>query len=255
MKSDKKLVVANWKANPDTLKLAKANLIETKKFAKKFKNVEVVVCPPTIFLESLKGSTKPVSLGAQDIFVEPRGAFTGSTGYAALIETKISHVIIGHSERRAMGEDDALINKKLKVALLNKLTPILCVGESKRDGNLEYLGFLKGQLTEAFKDIPKSQVRNIVLAYEPVWAIGAKAKRSAKPSEIEEIVIFIKRVVGDIYKTASVPPIKVIYGGSVTEKDVQYIFEESGVDGLLVGRASLTPKIFGEIIRITSEIK
>ncbi len=255
MKSDKKLVVANWKANPDTLKLAKANLIETKKFAKKFKNVEVVVCPPTIFLESLKGSTKPVSLGAQDIFVEPRGAFTGSTGYAALIETKISHVIIGHSERRAMGEDDALINKKLKVALLNKLTPILCVGESKRDGNLEYLGFLKGQLTEAFKDIPKSQVRNIVLAYEPVWAIGAKAKRSAKPSEIEEIVIFIKRVIGDIYKTESVPPVKILYGASVDEKDTQDIIEGSGVDGLLVGRASLTPKIFGEIIRITSEIK
>lgn len=255
MKSDKKLVVANWKANPDTLKMAKENLNATKKFASKFKNVEVVVCPPTIFLESLKGSTKPVSLGAQDIFVEPRGAFTGSTGYAALIETKISHVIIGHSERRAMGEDDALINKKLKVALLNKLTPILCVGESKRDANLEYLGFLKGQLTEAFKDIPKSQVRNIVLAYEPIWAIGANAKRNAKPSEIEEIVIFIKRVVGDIYKTASVPPVKILYGASVDEKDTQDIIEGSGVDGLLVGRASLTPKIFGEIIRITSEIK
>lgn len=255
MKSNKKLIVANWKANPDTLKLAKANLAETKKFAKKFKNVEVVVCPPTIFLESLKTNNKPVALGAQDIFVEPRGAFTGATGFAALLETKISYVLVGHSERRAMGEDDALINRKLRIALMNKLTPILCVGESKRDPNLEYLGLLKLQLTEGFKDVPKSRVKDVIIAYEPVWAIGESAKRNAKPSEIEEMVIFIKRVVGDIYKTASVPPTKVLYGGSVNAADAGYILEESGVDGLLVGHASLTPKIFGEIIKITSELK
>ncbi len=255
MKSDKKLIVANWKANPDTLKMAKENLNSIKKFTAKFKNVEVVVCPPVIFLESLKASSKPAILGSQDFFPEARGAFTGSVGYSALLETKIKYAIIGHSERRAVGEDNLLINKKVKTALAVGVRPILCIGESKRDPNLEYLGLIKLQLSEAFKDVPKSRVKDVVIAYEPVWAIGESAKRNAKPSEIEEIVIFIKRVVGDIYKTESVPPIKVIYGGSVSEKDVQYIFEESGVDGLLVGRASLVPKIFGEIIKITSELK
>ena len=254
MKKDKKLVIANWKANPDTLKLAKSYLNETKKFAKKFKNVDIVVCPPTIFLESLKASS-PVALGSQDFFPEARGAFTGETGYSALLETKIKYTIVGHSERRAMGEDDVLINRKIKMALAVGLRPILCVGESKRDPNLEYLGVLKLQISEAFKDVPKSRVKDVVIAYEPVWAIGDKAKRNAKPSEIEEMAIFIKRVVGDIYKTESVPPVKILYGGSVGEVEAKYILEEAGVDGLLVGRASLVPKVFGEIIKITSEMK
>lgn len=254
MKKDKKLIVANWKANPDTLKLAKSYLNETKKFAKKFKNVDIVVCPPTIFLESLKSSS-PVALGSQDFFPEARGAFTGEIGYSALLETKIKYTIVGHSERRAMGENDVLINKKLKTALAVGLRPILCVGESKRDPNLEYLGVLKLQISEAFKDVPKSRVKDVVIAYEPIWAVGSKAKRNAKPSEIEEMTIFIKRVVGDIYKTESVPPVKILYGGSVGEVEAKYILEESGVDGLLVGRASLVPKVFGEIIKIASEIK
>jgi triosephosphate isomerase len=255
MKKDKKLIVANWKANPDSLKLAKGNLAEIKKFAKKFKNIETVVCPPLIFLESLKTLAKPISLGAQDIFTEPRGAFTGSVGYASLVDTKIKYVIIGHSERRSAGDYDSLVNNKLKVALMNNLTPILCVGELKRDPNLEYLTFIKTQLTEAFRDVPKSKVTNIIVAYEPVWAVGASAKRDAKPSEIEEMVILIKRVIGDIYKTGSVPPIKVLYGGSVTSANAEEIIKSSGVDGFLVGRASLTPKIFGEIIKTVSETK
>ncbi len=252
MKSDKKLVVANWKANPDTLKLAKENLNAIKKIAGKFKDVETIVCPPVIFLESLKAS-KPVILGAQDFFPEARGAFTGSVGYSALIETKIKYAIIGHSERRAMGEDNVLINKKVKAALATGVKPILCVGESKRDPNLEYLGLLKLQLSEGFKDVPKSRVKDVVVAYEPVWAIGDSAKRDAKPSEIEEIVILIKRIVGDIYKTTSVPPVKILYGGSVSPNNAEDILKISGVDGFLVGRASLTPKLFGEIIRITAE--
>lgn len=255
MKSDKKLVVANWKANPDTLKLAKENLNSTKKFAAKYKNVETVVCPPTIFLESLKSSAKPVILGSQDFFPEASGAHTGSTGYAALLETKIKYAIIGHSERRAMGEDNIFINKKVKAALATGVKPILCVGESKRDPNLEYLGLLKLQLSEAFKEVPKSRVKDVVVAYEPVWAIGDGAKRDAKPTEIEEIIIFIKRVIGDIYKTSSVPPVKIIYGGSVSTNNAEDILKISGADGFLVGRASLTPKVFGEIIRIAGEFK
>ena len=247
-KKDKVLVVGNWKANPDTLKLAKDNLSAIKKVATRNKNIEIVICPPVIFLESLKGNSRPVSLGAQDIFTEPNGAFTGFVGYEALRETKIKYVIVGHSERRETGESDFDINRKIKTALSLGLTPILCVGEKHRDANLEYLSFLKSQLQMAFKDIPKSAVQKIVVAYEPIWAIGKNAKRDAKPSEIEETVILIRRVIGDIYNTKSVPPLRIIYGGSVSQNNAVDIYTSAHVDGFLVGRASLTPKIFGEII-------
>lgn len=253
MKKVAPIVIANWKANPDSLKMAKANFIAIKKIASQNKKVNVIVCPPVLFLESLKNNLKPISLGAQDFFPEPQGAFTGSIGYEALLETKIKYVIIGHSERRAAGETNALINKKLKTALSVGLTPILCIGEVKRDANLEYLAFLKQELSEAFKDIPKSHVAKVVVAYEPLWAIGATAKRNAKPSEIEEIVIFIKRVIGDLYQTKSVPPIQIVYGGSVTQNDVSDIMSESGVDGVLVGHASLNPAIFSQIVHAVSQ--
>ncbi len=250
----KTLIVANWKANPDSLKLAKENIKQVKKIALKNKKTEIIICPPVIFLETLKTSIKPVTLGSQDFFPEESGAFTGSVGYNALLETKIKYTIIGHSERRAAGEDDATINKKLKVALSVGLSPILCLGESKRDTNLDYLNVLKNQIKSAFKDVSKQAVKNIIIAYEPIWAIGDKAKRDAKPSEIEEIVILIKRIIGDLYETKSVPPIRVIYGGSVKPTNAKEILENSGVDGFLVGRASLVPKLFGEIIGIANEL-
>lgn len=255
MKSKQKtLIVANWKANPDSLKLAKDNLNQVKKYALKNKKTDIVICPPDLYLESLKSLAKPVSLGAQDIFTESSGAHTGETGYTALLETKIKYTIIGHSERRARGENDGLINKKLKVALSLGLTPILCIGESKRDTNLDYLNFIKEQIVEAFKDVSKTKVKDIVIAYEPIWAIGIKAKRDAKASEIEEMVILVKRIIGDLYQTKSVPPIRVIYGGSVKPENTKEILENAGVDGFLVGRASLVPKLFGEIIKIANEL-
>lgn len=255
MKKEKFLLVANWKANPDTLRLAKANLIAIKKIASKNKNSEIVICPPVIFLESLKTLAKPIALGSQDIFTEPSGAFTGEIGYEALRETKIKYVIIGHSERRQLGENDIDVSRKIRIALSLGITPILCVGEKERDTNLEYLSFIKSQLQMAFKDVPKSSVYKMILAYEPVWAIGSLAKRDAKPTEIEEAVIFIKRVIGDIYNTKSVPPLKIIYGGSVNQNNAADIISVAKVDGFLVGRASLTPKVFGEIISIANNFQ
>ncbi len=254
IKKQKVLVVGNWKANPDTLKLAKDNLTAVKKISARNKNVDIVICPPVIFLESLKSNSRPITLGAQDIFTEPSGPFTGYIGYEALRDTKVKYAIIGHSERRESGESDGDINRKIKTALSIGITPIVCVGEKHRDANLEYLSYLKTQLHSAFKEVAKSSVQKIVIAYEPIWAIGKHAKRDAKPSEIEEMVIFIRRVIGDIYHTKSVPPIRIIYGGSVSPNNVADIYISSHVDGFLVGRASLTPKIFGEIIDKVSKL-
>ena len=220
----KTLVIANWKANPDSAKEAREIFAGVKKVAGKFKNVEVVICPSFVHLAELRKArgTSSLALGAQDFFFEPHGAFT---------------------------------SKKVLAAIANRVLPILCVGESTRDENLGYLSFLKGQLVDAFYKVPKSKVTSVVIAYEPVWAIGKSAKRNATSAEIKEIVIFIKRVIGDLYKTKSVPPIKIIYGGSVNAKDAAEILSEGGVDGLLVGHASLNAKTFGEILKIADETK
>lgn len=252
---EKLLVVANWKANPDSLRLAKSLVAGIKKNSIKSKNIETIICPPVIFLESLRAAIRPLSLGAQDFFPEPNGAFTGSVGYESLLETKVRYVIVGHSERRDAGETDVLINKKLKTALSVGLTPILCIGEKERTKEMTYLSVLKQQLVQAFHDVPKAKVRSVIVAYEPVWAIGKHAERSARPDEIKEVVIFIRRVIGDLYKTTSVPPIRIIYGASVDAGNAAYILEESGVDGLLVGRASLTPKAFNEIVSALNTIR
>ncbi len=255
MKKDKILIVGNWKANPDSLRLAKSILSGLQKASAKSKNIDVVVCPPVIYLESLRNQARGISLGAQDLFTEPNGAFTGEVGYVSLLETKIKYAIIGHSERREAGETDEEIGKKIKTALSVGISPILCIGEKFRDKDMSYLGVLKQQLLVAFKEVPKAKVRNVIVAYEPVWAIGKGAERAARPDEIKEVVIFIRRVVGDMYKTSAVPPIKIIYGASVDGNNAKYIVEESGVGGLLVGRASLAPKVWGEIVKALSQIK
>ncbi len=253
VRKEKLLIVANWKANPDSRKLALSILIGIKKAAAGKKHIDVVVCPPALYLESLRSAARPLALGAQDIFTEPNGAFTGSIGYEALRETGIRYVIIGHSERRAAGENDTHVNRKVRVALSLGMTPILCVGETKRD-NLEYLSVIKTQLVAAFKDVPKTRVKDVVIAYEPVWAIGKDAPRAARPDEVAEVVMFVKRVIGDLYKTSSVPPVRIIYGASVDAGNAAIIVAESGVDGLLVGRASLAPKSFSGILGALNDI-
>lgn len=245
---NKFLVVGNWKANPDTAKDAKQLFAGIKKQAGKMKNIETVICPSYLHLPILKPMAGNLALGAQDFFYEANGSFTGSVGYEALLDQKIKYAIIGHSERRAMGETDEIVGKKLLSAVSNSIRPILCVGEKSRDTDLAYLNIIKTQLVEAFSKVPKSKVQNVLVAYEPIWAIGKNATRDARPPEIKEVVIFIKRVIGDIYKTKSVPPIKILYGGSVDAKNAGYLMEDSGIDGFLVGRASLDAKTFGLLL-------
>lgn len=251
----KKLVVANWKANPSSLKDAKRILSGIRKAATKATDVEVVVCPSILHLLDLKKTQgrSRVILGAQDMFTEEGGAFTGEVGYEALLEAKIKYVIVGHSEMRDRGETDEDISKKMDIILRNGLSPILCIGERSRDGAMEYLGFLKNQLVQAFKNVPKASVPKIVIAYEPIWAIGNSAKRSATPEEIKEVTIFIKRVIGDLYATKSIPPVRILYGGSVSAKDVAFMMSAGGIDGFLVGRASLDVKEFEAILNISNE--
>ena len=252
---NKKIIIANWKMNPKDLKTAQTNFIAIKKGMSVYKNVDVAISAPFVYLRDLsKSASVALSLGAQNISSEIDGAHTGEVSGSMLADSKVKYVIIGHSERRAMGETNEFINQKLKMALKAKITPVLCVGESDRENGMWYLGKIKTQIEECLLGVPKTAVGNVIIAYEPIWAISTTAdRRDAVPTDCEEMRIYIRKVLTDLYGIKIIDKIKIIYGGSVDEKNAQGFLVEGGADGLLAGRASLSPKKFLEIIRIANE--
>lgn len=254
----KKIVVANWKMNPVSEKEAEKLFRNTNKAFSGLKKTEVVVCAPNIFLSKLKKLAKKIKLGGQNAFFEESGAYTGEISTDMLYDTSAKYVILGHSERRAIfNETNEDVNKKIKAALFSGLIPIVCIGEKERDENNEYLNFIKEQIEVAFKNILKNSLNKIIIAYEPVWAIGKNAIREATSEEFREISIFIKKVLSDKYKfdAQAVSKIKIIYGGSVGPKNIEDFIQIGQADGFLVGRASLDPVKFGEIIKLTENTK
>lgn len=246
-----KIVIANWKMNPQSIKEAEGIFSNVSSFVKNFKTVEVVICPPFPFLYiKNKIKNKKIKLGSQDIYFEKEGSYTGQVSASMLKNFGVEYSIIGHSERRLMGEDNISVNKKILNSLKNKINPIFCIGESDRDTNGFYLSFLKQQIQDGLSGVIKSQIKNIIIAYEPIWAIGSSAVRVATPSEFIEIRIFIKKVISDLYDIKTANDVKIIYGGSVNPLNASLFINEGGADGLLVGRDSLTPKKFCEIINL-----
>ena len=231
-----KLLVANWKLNPlterEAIQLARAS---------DFKNV--VIAPPFPFLSAVKKVLKRASLGAQNVFFEPvtHGPFTGEVSATMLKKLGVQYVIVGHSERRRMGETDAIVNKKVRAALSAGLQVILCVGEGKiirKRGIGVVERFVRGQLKQSFKNIRSK--RNIIVAYEPIWAIGTG--KNDKPEDTTVVVRSIKRAIHT----------DVLYGGSVTAKNIGAFLTRGGVNGALVGGASLRTNEFKKIITIAS---
>jgi triosephosphate isomerase len=153
---------------------------------------------------------------------------------------------------RAMGDTNELVNEKLKHALKAGLAPILCVGEKKRDAEGFYLHELKEQITVALAGIPRTKLSTMLFAYEPVWAIGQGAIRQTTPEECQESVIFIKKIIADLYDPKVIEGIKILYGGSVDEKNAELFIKFGGVSGLLIGRACLDPKKLAKIIKSIS---
>jgi len=252
---NKKLIIGNWKMNPKSSKLALVNFVSVKKGISGYKNVDVAVAAPFVYLKELSKSVSAgIALAAQNLSGEQEGAYTGEISGNMLADCKVKYVIIGHSERRALGESNEFINQKIKMALKAKLIPVLCVGESDREHGMWYLGKIKTQLEECLAGISKNLVSSVVIAYEPIWAISTtENRRDATPTDCEEMRIYIRKVLNDMYGMKVVEKIKIIYGGSVDEKNARGFLVEGGADGLLAGRASLTPKKFLEIIKIANE--
>ena len=210
----------------------------------------VALCPPFIALEAVRTSLagSPVGLGAQNLHPEPRGSFTGEVSGAMLAAAGCRFVIVGHSERRhGMGEDDALVARKLRAARRDGLTPIVCVGEtlSERDQGLT-ADVLVRQIRSAYDGVTEAESRETVIAYEPVWAIGTG--RVATPAQAREAHRLIRATLERVVGPGSGERACLLYGGSVTAENAVALFAEPDVDGALVGGASLEPAAFFRIV-------
>jgi triosephosphate isomerase len=213
--------------------------------------VEIVLAPPFTALaavrEELRGSE--IELGAQDMWHEPEGAYTGEISPPMLKDLDCRYVIIGHSERREhLKESDGLINKKLRAAFAHGLRPILCVGErleERRAGRTEAV--LEEQLRADLAGLAKGEVPGLVIAYEPVWAIGTG--ETASPQDANAAAAFIRRLVAELHDGSIAQALRVQYGGSVKAENIAALMEQENIDGALVGGASLDPVAFAEIVR------
>ncbi|MCF7835661.1 MAG: triose-phosphate isomerase [Candidatus Marinimicrobia bacterium] len=245
----KKLIVANWKMNPQTTKDAGQLAEGISSNCSKMKNVETVVCPPFVYLDLL--SKFKIKLGAQDVFWGNRGSFTGEISSLMLKDAGVKYVIIGHSERRAeLGETNDLINKKIKTALKNNLKVIFCIGEKHRDEKGDYLKFVKKQLLKGLEKVTRNEMKNLMIAYEPVWAISSNKNAQADTAEnLFQMSVYIRRAIFLKFGRKIAKEIPILYGGSVNEKNAKDFLENGKVQGLLVGKASLSIKSFSEILK------
>jgi len=264
MKKNKKLVIGNWKMNPATVAHAKRIIAATRKTARVLEHTSVVMCPPFPFLDialprrTATGAlvnTKDPSAGAQNVYFEEGGAFTGEVSASMLADMKLSHVVVGHSERRAMGETDAVVAKKAVAVAGAGMIAVVCVGDASRSQDGAYLGFVKEQIKASVAGFSKKAVVDgkLVIAYEPIWAIGAK--EAMTPALIHEMGIFIKKVLSDIYGQEEAMSVPILYGGSVNFRNAADIVGIGGVDGLLVGRESVNQPGFSELLKAVDMVK
>lgn len=243
------LIVGNWKMAPESAREARALFLAAKKSAR-FARADIVVCPPFPFLSLLVSDAKTgkVLLGAQDISAEKNFAHTGDVSAKMLASLGVKYVIVGHSERRAKGETDETVSAKVRVALENKIIPIVCVGEQKRDDHARYFDELSRQIKGSLGGLSRKDAEKIIIAYEPVWAIGENASGADTPEGTEEMALFVRKTLADIFGEKVAHTIPILYGGSVSEKNAGDFLARGGVQGLLVGRASQAAKSFSAII-------
>lgn len=240
------LIVANWKMNTNFLEACQI-ITSLKLLMKNNDRVEIIICPPFVYLQEISSQMQGagVGIGAQNMYFEDKGAFTGETS-PDMVADYCQFVIIGHSERRQFfGDTDSIVNKKVISAIGHNLSPILCVGEHLEDrekGNAESV--VRRQLEEALKGVPASD--GLVVAYEPVWAIGTG--KSATPEVAEEIISYIRSNLANIYDESFAGKIPLLYGGSVTPDNVFDYVVKPNINGALVGGASLDAQKFNDII-------
>lgn len=251
MARTKHLVIGNWKMYVDSLAKAKELTSKITRTASRLKRTDVVICPPHAFLGALSVSVtrSRAHLGAQDVSMEIEATRTGETSAYMLKSIGAEYVIVGHSERRALGESDATVAMKTLHAIKAGLTPVVCVGERERDMRGEYLAFLESQIRGSLAGIPKAKAIRLTIAYEPVWAIGGRSDDAVSPHILHETALFIKKILVSLYGRTTGTSIKILYGGSVEPPNAALLISDGAVDGLLVGHASTDGEEFSAIVR------
>ncbi len=246
-----KLLIANWKLNPTALTEAKRLAAAAKLAATRAKKATVMLCPPAIYLAPLAAAAGPLLFGAQDVFTEAEGAFTGEISPVMLKDLGVKGVIVGHSERRALGDTLEIIAAKTRAVLKANLSPIVCVGEDKRDGDGDYLENLARELEFILDKVPRQSAKRLIVAYEPRWAIGAAALEADTPEGFLHHAIFLRKTLVNLFGKEIGMGIPILYGGSVTVKNAADFLTLGRADGLLVGRESLKAKSLAELIKLT----
>lgn len=240
--------------NPTSLDEARRIFRSTKNAASKLTKVSVVICPPFVYIPKFISyrSNSPVSIGAQNVHGETQGAFTGEVSASMLKEMGVTHVIIGHSERRTQGETDEVVSQKVQATLEAGMHAVLCVGEKERDPQGAYLDILKEQIKNSLNKVQKKLISKLIVAYEPIWAIGGKEAMS--PEIVHEMALFVKKVLSDLYGHEEAVATPILYGGSVNFRNAGDIIVRGEVDGLLVGRESVNSPGFIELLKTINSL-
>lgn len=240
------LLIGNWKMAPgkasDALSLAKKTLL----IARKYKKIKIISCIPSIHIPFITKQIKTtLSFGAEGVASTAEIAQTGLISSGMLKSYGVQYCIVGHSESRARGETDDEVVAATGALLQKKIIPVVCVGERERDAHGWYLSTVKGQIEKVVSGLQKVQIKQLVIAYEPIWAIGSNAVREATASECLEMIIFIRKVIADMVGEKESQKVTILYGGSVSEQNAASFITDGGAQGFLVGRVSLDARRFG----------
>lgn len=246
-----KVIAGNWKMNKDLTETVELLNGLKKLYTEPLENVKVIVCPPftSLSLAHELLQETPIELGAQNMYPETEGAFTGEISPKMLKSAGCKYVILGHSERRQyFAETDEFINKKARKALSEGLLPIICVGETleQREKNITH-EVVTRQVEGCLKDIPASDVEKLIIAYEPVWAIGTG--KNATPAQAQEVHALIRSLLAKLYSQTTAEKVIIQYGGSVKPDNANDLLHQPDIDGALVGGACLKADSFVAIIR------
>lgn len=254
----KPLMVGNWKMNLNHLEaIAVAQKLVYSLDDRDYDAVDVAIIPPFTDIRSIQtlidGDRLRLTYGAQDLSPEISGAFTGDISASMLHKLGCTYVLVGHSERRAIhGENDALVNRKIKAALAHEITPILCVGEElavRESGT--HVSHVIRQIRGGLASLTKPELKKIVIAYEPVWAIGTG--RVATPEDAQEVCAAIREEVKNIGSPEIATAMRVLYGGSVKSGNIAEIMQMADIDGALIGGASLDPEELARIVKFYAQ--
>ncbi|HEU5140376.1 MAG TPA: triose-phosphate isomerase [Bacillales bacterium] len=251
----KPIIAANWKMNK-TLEEAKSFMKEIKEKVPAEDVVDSVVCSPTLFLDALVKSAEGsrVKVGAQNMHHEKNGAFTGETSPHALQDLGVTYVILGHSERRQLfGETDEFVHSKVQAAFDYELTPIVCVGETLEEREADKTEeVVRGQVDKDLAGLTEEQASQVVIAYEPIWAIGTGKSSSAE--DANAVCAFIRSVLRDLFSDDTADAIRIQYGGSVKPNNIEGYLKQSDIDGALVGGASLEGESFLQLLEAVQHV-